>query len=390
MKKINIGNYAYYPYCYYELLDNGKVAPPSLFYARENLEAILNSKDADQATLMKQDALINDLFSKDNINDSKKNHNRSLGELGQKFVNSKFDGYFVTKNKKISGKSKHFNRNDGTTIMVAEELSNKTTIRDKDIFQYNTFELLKENDRYVTKQNAVFTEHNLTEHNYNDQELANVYFSRKRIDERANQHGGYIGYVEKPGTIQNNYSTAYLVNPNKPLHANLFRDKVPAFDELKTYLIKYKIDCSFNKLTGEEEYFVKDKISGERLYDPGLFSSVAFAELWKSAHDNTYENDSNPFNRVAETLYYDMYSTFHNSARNTGVIDTVGFFKGATNWEYDNKTRDVIVNLLNNDRKVEFLNNLFLSDTGQEEGNGTPIVLPSIEEARRLAANYKK
>lgn len=225
-----LGNNIYFRYYYEDVLPNGKTNHPIILYSDNNLTSLIYGKlFGKEIPKGYKEAIVNVLFSKENIIDSIAKKTIYIGEISK--INNNDEREFLTSYKEINKPDnlvkifsippKIYERKDGTTFVAIENPNSLKVINGIPVYEYDIVETITKNNKRVVKRNTVYTEKQLFINN----SLADEYLSRKRIDTTSEELGGYLGYLDEEGHIKYHeellsYFKSKEINNENILHNN--------------------------------------------------------------------------------------------------------------------------------------------------------------------------
>ena len=201
-----INGKTYYRYCYFDILTNGTMTNPLLFYSLSNISKLVEAKKFNQTVPAGyENALVEILFSKENIRDS---INRNTGYIGsvynpgvgnhKQMIRSVRDIQKPYDMLHIYNKQTRIFRRSDNTYFVAEKLTDRPhNIEGYSVNSYRILELIRENGEYVVKAYRIFTELDLLSIQLDD--IPNIFLSRERLERKMRQAGGYMGFMTANG-----------------------------------------------------------------------------------------------------------------------------------------------------------------------------------------------
>lgn len=201
-----INNVTYYRYYYVEISNDGKRQLPLILYSDTNVTHLVDCKNFGKPIPPNyEEAVDNILFSRENIADSIAKRTYYIGRVRKSGVGNKFE--FVSSYQEITKPeekrnifvypTKRFTRSDGSVFIAQQMYETPHKVDDINVMRYDIFEMVNENDKEVLKRNTVFTERNFFKDSR--QSMIDDYLSRKRLDRKVGESGGYIGYYDVNG-----------------------------------------------------------------------------------------------------------------------------------------------------------------------------------------------
>ncbi|HAB65935.1 MAG TPA: hypothetical protein DCE23_01075 [Firmicutes bacterium] len=326
-----IENEYLYAYVYQRILNDNTYSEPIIFYSKTNIALTLSrlkqkrklekelqdairkgdTKKADEyRTMLKgseyldgiEDRIDNLLFSKLNMVNALKRRDYYLGEIkskknekdGTSYVDSILvDLEFGEKNKR---EQRTIKRNDGTSFVL--ERWGTIHIDGCHVYRYRLFETVKENNVYILKQNTIFTDEDII--NDYREGIANDFLSRSRIERKAKETGGYLGFYSKEGIRTYNPNTNRVFKEGiynyYRIKPDVFRDYYPelTFEDMKRMIKVYDLvyyDDGHNRYAEK----IVNKNTNEVITDERIKKQVRFSYLWLNCAGNKhYANEEIP------------------------------------------------------------------------------------------------
>lgn len=207
----NVNNQEFYRYYYIDITKDKTKKLPLLLYSETNIANLINAKKFNkQIPEGYEDAITNILFSKENIEDSLKKRTYYIGNVRKNTQSNKLElvqnvediAKPEEKRKPFTTPTRRYIRSDGTTLIVQRMSAHPVKIQGVDVMRYDIFEMVTENNTNILKRNTIFTEQDFFKDNR--QSMVDTYLSRERLDRKFDEAGGYIGYYDSNGLIQNN------------------------------------------------------------------------------------------------------------------------------------------------------------------------------------------
>lgn len=393
-----VGNEYLYSYVYTKFLGNGEFGHPMLFYSKTNVALILarmkrKSKLEDQLIeaekrhdtkkveeLRKElegseylptfSTMVDDLlFSKVNMTAALKRGDYYLGEIkmdkssGKK---GKIDGVVVDPNfcKKREERQRTILRSDGTSFVL--ETYGTVTINNYKVNRYKMFEIIKEKDGSVLKKNTIFSDEDLMV-DYRSG-IANDFLARSRVDRKAKETGGYLGYYSDkgirtyvPAVNEVFYSGIYKYFAMKPEHIkNYYADLT--FEDMKRLVCLYDMEI----VAGKEQ--VVNRYTHQVVVKDSLIKQVRFAILWlRSAGIKYYQNDPVPgygyaFEVESAKQVFEVISKcIQDSINKFGIIDPVDILHSVKKecglYKY---AETIVINMFNSEKAIDIVRSLYM------------------------------
>lgn len=223
-----LGN-VYYRFLYADVLKNDKVSNPQILYSRDNITEFIERRKFGKSVTLGYNYAVGDiLLSKENISDSIRQRTCYIGSAleNNRLVSSvkEISKSAIEKNT-FSYPTKQFTRSDGSTFIVQQMFTKPVNIdgTTTNIIYYHVFEMVKENGENVLKANVVCSERNFF--NDNRQGIADDYLSRSRLDRKAKETGGYIGYYDYQGRRTYNPKLNSLFETSKKIDINSYQNE---------------------------------------------------------------------------------------------------------------------------------------------------------------------
>lgn len=404
-------NTNYYRYYYVDISKDGKKQLPLILYSDTNIAHLVDCKNFGKyIPLNYEETVDNILFSKENIADSIAKKTYYIGKVVRKSnVGNKLE--LVTSPQEIDKPeekrnlfvypTKRFIRSDGSVFIAQQMFETPQKVNGIDVMTFHIFEMVNENGIEVLKGNVVFTERNFFKDNR--QSMIDDYLSRKRLDRKVGEAGGYIGYYDANGIRTCNPDLFKFFETSKKVDIESLNRKrqqekipvikIPSFAELKDLSSKYKMfieskdpyDSDISKIK------IRDIRTGKIQTDKSIIDRAIFANIWLiSAGVKYYQGESRPgeyyaFNKQAEKLYNTICKQLLDSCKSKGVIDTIDLLRNIENSNSYKYNREIIVNLFRTSYQTEIINKLFLQSLGINQQVQPPEPLYTMSYAAKLA-----
>lgn len=409
-----INNTRYYRYYYVDISEDGKKQLPLILYSNTNVTNLVNCKNFGKPIPSNyEEAVDNILFSRENIADSIAKETYYIGKVRKPEVGNKFE--LVSSYQEIHKPkektnlfvypTKRFIRSDGSVFIAQQMFDTPHKVNGIDVMKFDIFEMVNENGKEVLKKNSVFTERNFFKDTR--QSMVDDYLSRKRLDRKVDEAGGYIGYYDENGIRTYNPDLVKFFETSKKVDIDSFNKQkqqtnnpavqIPNFSELKSLATKYEmfIDSKDPFDLDTSKIKIRDIKTGQIQTDKSIIDKAMFANMWlTSAGVKYYREESRfginyAFNEPAEELYNTICKQLLTSCKENGVIDTVDLLKNIENnngYKYNSK---IIVNLFKSPYQTELINKLFLQSLGINQQIQKPEALYTMNYAGKLAFDDK-
>lgn len=383
-------------YCRYYYVDinrDGSYGEPKILYAYVDVFKYLNQVAFGEPTRNGYaHAIINVLFSKENIRDSERRNSGYIGEELRAYsnnpvskvneINKDEDDIYNTQTA-----TRIFTRSDGTKVVLEAVLPNDT-VNGKIIYRFKAYDLQQGKTKYKVRANIVYSEDNLLTSKRKN--IGNYLLSRTRLETKAQESGGYVGYIDDNGKIKINkkiaehYSRNKRVvvpnlNPNRPI-------VMPNFTELEDLARTYEIliDPQTNKLV------VRNIKSKKIIDDDRLSLKAVFANIWlvsaglKPTKNEQRKGVREAFSTDSRHLYKYISDKIIQHYQRYGYIDTVALFSDLENSNYKDGPK-IVANLFKNEFQSSYVHNLFFNIVKNYRfGTRIPQVLHDENRARQL------
>lgn len=328
-------------------------------------KALVGSEHLEQAN----DIIDNLLFADANLAAASRRGDSFIGGVKVEHKDDKstyVDGVYVdpTFGKKIAKNQRTFKRSDGTSFVI-EEMGNLDIGNNKSVFRYKLFESLKVDGRYVVKKNTIFTDQSLMYDNR--QQLADDFLSRSRLDRKASETAGYLGYYSK-----NNVRT-YDPNSNEYFKKGLYRRYMMTSNAVKNYVP----ELTFNDMKRMVKTYSYEQVNGkwdvvnrrtkQVVTDPVLKEQIQFSLVWlRTAGIKAMPNDEVYGYYYAfevedsEEIFNTISGLIVNSIHMTGNIDPVAIYQTVTE-KHDmyKHTEAIVLRLFENQQNINIVNKYF-------------------------------
>ena len=291
------------------------------------------------------------LFSTENIKHALKKRNFYLGNIYNYKVNPQvlINLHIASK---LESKVHFYKRSDGT-IFVLEE-NNKINSNGHDLYFYQMFEYVFENNEIHLKTNNIYTDFSL----FDDQrkEIADIFLSRKRVDLLAYTNGGYLGNYTKDGKLSINEKllSSFDRKERKELKRSQIKDKVFMFEDLKTLLIFYDLKVEDNSIA------IYDKRTKAKILNSTIRQRVIFASIWLESV-RMYDSNAN-IDSAFSDKYYKIYKSFvklvSKSILTYQEIRTLEIYEQLVD-KFGEEIKDMIAYLFKNNLYLNVIYNIF-------------------------------
>ena len=323
------------------------------------------------------------LFSDSNLTAAVRRGDSFIGgvKVDRRDDNSTYvDGVYVDPlfGKKIAKNQKTFRRSDGTSFVI-EEMGNLDIGNNKSVYRYKLFEYIKEDGRLVVKKNTIFTDQSLM--NDDRQRLVDDFLSRSRLDRKAQETYGYLGYYSKDNIRtydpkSNEYFTRGLYR-RYAMTNNAVRDYVPelTFNDMKRMVKTY----SYEQVNGK--WIVVNRRTKQPVTDPLIKEQVEFSLVWLNAagvkampNDEVYGYYYAFEVEDVEKIFNTISALIVDSINKTGNIDPVGIYETVEKKHGMYKHADMIVQrLFKHQSHINIINKYFRARNPSALGEKTSI-----------------
>lgn len=363
-----------YKYAYFTKDKRGNYIKPIIFYSLTSLKRMIYEYEfGNNVSNESMNRFVNELFSVDNLEDSLEKGTWFIGGLDEEKDEALCE--------RLSFPSKQFKRSDGSCFVI-HYIDSKD-----DINKYEMIEQITLDDIVVIRKNTLYSERDLL----SDKRVSftDSFLSRERIDRKACECGGYLGYFDEHGLkkyseeVKNRFDTN-----NSDFNKSVLEEEkdFPSFEEAKSLVEKYYISYDLEK--GDSVKIINKKTG--KTFKKGIdFYKGLWSNLWlSSAGTKWIKNESvsgitYAFNEALEPLYNYIHNQLRSSCEKNGVIDTIALFNLLRNTSYKYGI-DIIVNLFRNEYQTEIINEYFRYLTSTKLEYKKPIVLYNEMNASKL------
>ena len=391
-------------YYYCDVLSDGTLKNPQIFFSESNVMGYKKNRDfGKKVPTGYGNVLFNIVFSKENIQDSIDRDTMFLGNVTKKSSSNHSEVVqSVSEIEKPDDLLTHrrdnirvFKRSDGTSF-IAERRTFTQKPCGFDIYKYDIFEMVLEDNKYVLKKNTVFTERDF----FNDPRLdmADVFLSRARLNRKVNEAGSYIGYYASDNHKYYNPDLVDYFDTSKRINVDDLVDSIepkplPTFDEIKNLASRYEIFTTSGNPLEEDfsKYKIRDIKTKEVEENPEIVEKAMFANMWLTAAGVNWTagdkrvGDVYAFNSSAEEIYHSICQDMTKQVEQDGVIDTVGIFRDISSHSLYKYNQEIVANLFRTPIQVQFINDLALRSVGKSSQSKVPEPLYSVGYASNLA-----
>lgn len=383
----------YHKYYYQEQEPNSK---PTILHSRVNVNKFLNTvMFGGKAPDGYEDAITEILFSKENIEDSKRKNTSYIGkgmdEITQRAIRSKYEIIKTPDEiKQFKIQERVFYRKDGTKLLV-EQIDEPQIVSDRKIYKYQIYEMIEEGKIETVTSYIVYSELDLLR--TSNLNVADDLLSRERIVKKCGESGGYIGYIDQNNKIKYSREVANYFDINKKIElSHLNQDRpiiLPSFKELEDYAREY--DVLINKKTNA--IIVRNSKTKKEVQNDRKRIKIIFAHIWyTSASQKSEKFDSipgikNAFSKEKELLYNQIKSQILRDLEMYNTIDSLSMFARYRNTDYSK----IIVKLFKNAYNSKIINQLFSASLESKKEPGIqPQILADEDYALQLLQTYRK
>lgn len=380
----------YRKYYYRDVNKDGTYGEPKILYAYIDVFTYMNQvAHGEYAPSGYGHTITNVLFSKENIRNSELRNSGYLGEEMRAFtntpvqrigeVNKDLDDIRNTQNC-----TRIFKRVDKSKVIV--EFLDTHDVNGKIIYSYKVFEMLPGKNKKAVKANIIYTEENLL--TTKKKNVGDYLLDRKKLDKRAKESGGYIGYLSEGKLKFNNKISEHFSKnkrvtlpdfyPNRPIILPNFRELE---DLARTYEVVYD--------TGKKETYVRNLKTKKRVENDRLALKAIFANIWLTSAGTVYNKEDQrkgvkkAFDKESKRVYKKICSKLNSSYSYDSYADTVGIYRELLR-ENDAHASDILVNLFKNDFQTDYMHRLFYNAQTYKRATRYPEILYNVEYANGL------
>ena len=315
------------------------------------------------------DIIDNLLFSDVNLSAAVRRGDSFIGGVNVEQRSDKtryVDGVYVDPlfGKKVAKKQKTFTRSDGTSFVI-EEMDKLNIGNNNSVYRYKLFECVKDGNRRVMKKNTIFTDQSLM--NDNRQLLADDFLARDRIDRKASETAGYLGYYSR-----NNVRT-YDPDSNAYFLCGLYRRYAMTSNNVKNYVSEITFNdmkrivqtYSYEIINGK--WMIVNRRTKQPVTDLELIEHIKFSLVWLNAAGIKSIPSDQVFGyyyafevKDAEDIFKTISSMIIASINKTGNIDPVAIYQQVKEKHGLYKHADVIVQrLFKHQGNINIINKYF-------------------------------
>lgn len=362
-------------YLYVDVDENRNFINPILLYSTTNIAGFVEKERFGKEDIKElKEKVKNVLFSKYNIDSSKRNNTWFIGGL-----ESKKDHRILVDNpnqiekdeelsKILTYPIKEFRRSDGTNF-VMQYMGDGTSKKTGEVVKrYDVFEVIKEEKEIYVSKNTIYSERDL----FNDkrQSFTDEFLSRERLERKSNECGGYVGYYDEHGIRRYSESLNNIFNPDKsiPLTQDEKENEnqdIPSFEEAKKYALKYIV------LIDEKNYNdikIMDRDTLEIVRDKSTFDKAMWSNIWLSSAgykwlvDESVSGITYAFNDNAYSLYDFIAYSLKTDCEKKGNIDTLSLYENC-DFTGNKNASEIVLNMFRTDYQTRFINEYFRNIT---------------------------
>lgn len=382
----------YRKYYYRDINADGTYGEAKILYAYIDVFTYLNQLNhGEGAPSGYGHAITNVLFSKENIRNSEL---RNSGYLGEELI--PFSNIPVIKTSEINKSyqdirntqnlTRTFTRRDNTKVIV--EYVDTGIVNGKTVYEYRVFEMLPGKKKKTVKSNEIFSEENLL--TTRKKNIGDNLLKRTRLDKKAKESGGYIGYLDDQGQIRFNQNRSKHFSRNKRVTLPDYYPNrpiiLPSFKELEDLARTYEIVNDTNK----NEIYARNIKTKKKVESDRLNLKAIFANIWLvSAGTEHNKQDQRKgvkkaFDEDSKRIYNKICSKINSYYSYYSYIDTVEIYKELSN-EFDTQAKKIFVTIFQNQFQSEYTHRLFYNAQTYKRATRMPEVLKNIDYADRLA-----
>lgn len=371
-------NGSYYRYYYTEILPNGNLGIPRIFYGTENIAKLVNKKRFGKyVDRHYENAIADVLFSKNNIANSISQNTNYIGGLERSVYGNSYEVLKPEEPKRyFSYPTKTFRRSDGSTF-IAQKMPNTIKVGGIDVMRYIILEMVLENGEERLKENKVFTEKDFFKDN--SQHMVDDFLSRSRLDRKSRDAGNYIGYYSSGNRYYNPnllkfFETSKRIDIDPPA-PRIPTIKLPSFEELEFLATTYEVFYESNNLIKVRDIQTEEVVRDEKTATKAIFANIwlSSAGLKRTPGDNRF-GETYAFSMDSKKLYNVICKKLLDSCKEDGVINTVDLFKTIYEHSYIyNNGSKIVANLFKSSNHTEEINKIFLRAVGIDVNSITKL-----------------
>ena len=382
----------YYKY-YFQELDNK--SKPTVLYSRVNINKYINTiMFGGSAPDGYENAVTEILFSRENIEDSKRRNTSYIG----KAMNDKNEKAIRDKSEIVKSKEEiqHFKlqervfyRKDGSKIL-AEKLEIQQ-MNGRTLHKNQLYEMIKDGKVESVRSYIVYSELDLIR--TTNLNVADDLLSKERIEKKCAESGGYIGYIDQNNTIKYSRELSNYFDINKRIEVSqVSQDRpliMPSFRELEDYAREYDVLMS----TKTNSIVVIKTKTKKEVQNERKKQKIIFAHIWyTSASSKRDKLDSKPgikdaFSKEKEQLFNQLKAQMLRDIQYYGTIDSLALYSKYRTTQYSK----VILKLFRNEFSTKTVHQLFNATYGYKKPLGlTPQILQDEKRASELLQTHRK
>lgn len=368
-----IDNKTYYKYYYVDFDGKRFSKSPMIVYSNENVcKYIDDVRFAKPGITLGEREIVNGLFSKENIMDSRRKNTSFIGNIstnnGTKVILKTTDECAKFKNIPLV-----FNRTDKTTFIL--EKDSYILVKNIKVYRFNVYEIIRDKNKFSIKNSIIYSEKDLTKEK--SDRFKDIFLSSKRISIKEKDNGGYVGTIEENGSIQmdsmlkkhfkhRRKTNVASYNEYKNTHLHL-----PTFTELEELYNKYDVFEIEVKNCRQTEAIVFSK-DNTKVENKSVTAPMAYlAHAWHNAVGLA------AFQPKIDLIYSIMCERFRRDVISKGVIDPIGLLNELrTVKELEGiDVTHIMYELFKNEDVADFINDLFIKSINP---NKEPTKLPVV------------
>lgn len=381
----------YRKYYYADINPDGTYGEPKILYAYIDVFKYMNQiEHGEYAPSGYGHTIINVLFSKENIRNSERLNSGFLGYEQRPYTNSPVQRVSeISKDiedlKNTQKKTRIFKRKDKTQIIV--EYIEDEIVNGKRIYCYKTYEMVPGKKRKSVKANIIYTELDLL--STIKPNIGNYLLHRERMNKKAIESGGYIGYLDNDGKLKFNNTIAQHYSKNKRVDLPDFYPNrpiiLPDFRELEDLARTYEIVYD----TKKQQIIVRNLKTKKIVENERLALKAVFANIWLTSA-GTIQNKEDQrkgikkaFDKESKRIYRKISSKINCNYTYDSHADTIEIYRELIN-ERDPNAREVLVNLFKNEFQANYIHRLFYNAQSYKRATRMPEILYNIQYADNL------
>ena len=348
-------------YRYYYLEKGNDIDRPLILYSESNLQSYINNRNFRILGEQEKAEHFKKLFSKENIEDALQKKTFYIGKITETNANNKVKEKNEPQTLLFKYPTMICKWNNGKQFILQKMSYKPTKIGDSEVYCYHVISDIRVGNLNTVQRLEIYSETDFTKQLTDN--MINGMLSESRLMKKAQNAGGYIGYIKDGQIAYNTRISEYFKTSNRveieDYNKGLY---IPSFEQLKHLTEKYETVMEYFDVNTVK---VVERKTSKVVQNPNTTSLGIFATIWKTAASTTIYTDEeirglrSAFNNKAKRLYEWLIPRLIKSINEVGYIDTVSIFEEML--ESDNTTFDLtaIIKMFRTEYQSELINEIF-------------------------------